>query len=583
VPVREHTQDAGNSGPTTAEPAQARTGSGGPVAAVLGLQRTIGNRATMAILRGPAKKAAPKKPSGTPCTVDADGTIRTEDGTTVIGFRNADGSAFVTPGGKPPADARVGRLETPDGTVNTVARVDEATLAETDGVTRFTLKKKGKSLGVLSGSPRLDAVVMRGGDPVAVADMPASVKDKVKLGTRISLEGSRTTIWRLLEFPSKDRKTFTPTWVQSNHDRKEFETRKAEIRKEIANLPSDLATGVEDDLDIMSMVSIIEGPWRSKSPSWDKMASLGVFQWGATKAKTAETSSSLGQFYVGLQGRADTAGKKAEKDRTDTDRFYIDTWKQATDAGLSIAGGKLRIGGKDATGGEVESALATPMGTGKLRAYQLQAAKDWLDDLRAKTARPMTYGAKMLHAGFSARGPAIKSGARTIKLSAPSTATTVGQVCTSKKALALMANLLVNRPAWVNTVVWRALAPTDAQAKATELVDKLVAAQDAADDATAKVAADAAAAAPPPPKGKKAPKAKAKAKGKPDITAANAADPVAYKALQELVWPAKTASLAQAGLTERLYTIALEMYRIENTTPDAEARSKRLVTTEVID
>ena len=201
----------------------------------------------------------------------------------------------------------------------------------------------------------------------------------------------------------------------------------------------------------------------------------------------------------------------------------------------------------------------------------------------------MTYGDKLLHKGFSQSGPTIKSGGRTIKLSAPSTATTVGAVCTSTKAMALMANLLVNRPAWVNTVVWRALAPKDADTKAAELVDKLVAAQDAADDATAKAAADAAAAeaaAAPPgkkPKAKPKAKAKAKAKAKGEITAANAADPAAYKALQELVWPAKTASLAQTELVERLYTISLEMYRIENTTPTTEKRAQRLVTTEVID
>ena len=582
VPMRTHATHVGNTAPAVAGPVARRGATA--AATVLALQHAVGNRATTALMRQPPTKPAPKKkaskkPAGIACTIDADDTIRTEDAARAVGFRDADGNAFVTPGGKPASDARLGRLETPDGTVNVVVALEEAVVAETDGVTRFTPKKKGRSLGVLWASARLDAVVIRGGHPVPLADMPAAVRDKVKLGTRISLEGRRTTIWRLVEFPSKDRKTLTPTWVQSNHDRKEFETRRSDIRKEIANLPSDLAKGVEDDLDVMAMISIIEGPWRSKSPSWDKMASLGVFQWGATKATVAKTSSSLGKFYVDLQARADAGTKKAESDRTSTDRFYIDAWKEAADAGLSIAGGKLRIGGTDATGGEVETALATPMGSGKLRAYQLQAAKDWLDDLRAKTARPMTYGATMLHPGYSARGPTIKSGARTIKLNTPSWATTVGQVCTSKKALALMANLLVNRPAWVHTIVWRALTPKDTQAKAAELVDKLVAAQDAADGAAATAAADAAAAASPPRKGKKAPKRTAK----PDITAANAADAAAYKALQELVWPAQTARPAQTELVERLYTISLEMYRIENTTPTAETRAKRLVTTEVID
>jgi hypothetical protein len=193
----------------------------------------------------------------------------------------------------------------------------------------------------------------------------------------------------------------------------------------------------------------------------------------------------------------------------------------------------------------------------------------------------MTYGATLFHSGFSASGPSIKSGNRSIKLSAPATATTVGKVCTSKKALALMANLLVNRPAWVHTVVWKALAPADAPTKAAELVDKLVAAQDAAEDQAAKEAEEAAKNA-PAPKGKP-PKKKPKPKSKPEITAANAADQASYKALQELVWPALTAAPAQSALVERLYTISLEMYRIENTTPTAEQRAKRLVTTEVID
>ena len=71
----------------------------------------------------------------------------------------------MTPGGKAPADARLGRLETPDGTVNPVVRLEEVTLEEIDGVTRFTRKKKGKSLGALWAGSKLDGVVMRGGQP----------------------------------------------------------------------------------------------------------------------------------------------------------------------------------------------------------------------------------------------------------------------------------------------------------------------------------------------------------------------------------------------------------------------------------
>ena len=552
--------------------------------AALSLQRAAGNRAVGALVQALARSphgstAKQAKPAGIACTVEDDGTIRAADGSTVIGFRDVQGTAFVTPDGKSPGPD-IGTLLTPDGKKTTLVALHEVTLAAASGATTFSPKKHGHTVGVIGGGPHLDEVVMRSGTPVDPGAMPKSVAPSVTVGARISLQGDGTSIWRLVNFPSRDRSTITPTWVQSNHDRQEFAVRRDEIEKEVKNLPADLAKTVEDDVDVMAMVSIIEGPWSGKSPSWDVEASLGVFQWGAEKKTKATTSSSLGGFYKTLEDRSTAASKTAAKDRSPTDQFYVDTWKQVTDAGLSIAGGTLQIGGKDATGGEVETALEGPMGTGKLRAYQLVAAKDWLDDLRAKTVRPMTYGAKLLHAGFSAAGPTIKDGDRSVRIDAPAWAATVGAVCTSKKALALMANLLVNRPAWVNTVVWRALAPDDVSTQASGLVTKLTAAQDAAEQAAASAAATAS---PPSTRGKKKPEAKAKAKAKATITEANAADAQAYKALQELVFPRASRAPAQNALYERLMTIALEMYRIENTKPTAEERARRLVTTDVID
>ena len=107
---------------------------------------------------------------------------------------------------------------------------------------------------------------------------------------------------------------------------------------------------------------------------------------------------------------------------------------------------------------------------------------------------------------------------------------------------------------------------------------KLTAAQDAAEQAAASAAGTAS---PPSSHGKT--KAKAKTKTKTTITAANAADADAYKALQELVFPRASGAPKQDALYERLMTIALEMYRIENTKPTAEERARRLVTTDVLD
>ena len=538
------------------EDAPARKGGARPpglAGAMLALQHAAGNQAVGALARRKHHKdAAPKKPAGTACTVDADGAIH-DAGGAVIGFHDADGTAYA----QTKAEA-LGTLQTPDGTKNAVATLHEVTLS--DDQTHFTVKRKGRTIGVIGAVPKPDGIVLRAGRPVEPATMPASIRDKVKIGTKLVLESGAKTVWRLVDFPAADRKSTAPTWIQSNHSRTEFDDRRAQIGKELANMPNDLAKTLQDDIDIMTVVSVVEGPWKAKSPTWDKMASLGFFQWGATKAKVATTSSSLGQFY-----------KKLEE-RSTTDAFYAQAWKQATDAGLSISGGKLQLHGKDATGGELESALADTMGKDKLRAYQLIAAKDWLDDLRAKTARPWTYGEKLLHPGYSMKGPVITSGDRKIKIAEPSWATTVGAVCTSKKAMALMANLLVNRPAWVNTVVWRALAPDDVVKQAAELVDQIVAAQDAKEPAPA-----------PAPAPTKKKKGKAKPKGKPDITESSVADKDAYKKLQALIYPKLPAGLAQGPLVERLYEIALEMYTIENTHPGPADRARRLVTTELVD
>jgi hypothetical protein len=427
-----------------------------------------------AVARSPhGSKAKQAKRAGVACTVEVDGTIRTTDGSTVIGFRDVQGTAFATPDGKSPGQD-IGMLLTPDGKKSSLVALHEVTLAAASGPTTFSPKKHGRTIGVIGGGPHLDEVVMRSGTPVDPGAMPKSVAPSVTIGARISLQGDRTSIWRLVNFPSRDRTKTTLTWVQSNHDRQEFAVRRDEIEKEVKNLPADLAKTVEDDVDIMAMVSIIEGPWSGKSPSWDIEASLGVFQWGAEKKTSANASSSLG--------------------------------------------------------------------------------------------------------GFSAAGPMIKDGDRSVRIDAPAWAATVGTVCTSKKALALMANLLVNRPGWVNTVVWRALAPDDVSTQASALVSKLTAAQDAADQAAASAAATAS---PPSTRGKKKPEAKAKTK--PTINAANAADTEAYRAVQELVCPRASGAPTQDALYERLMTIALEMYRIENTTPSAEERARRLVTTDVID
>jgi hypothetical protein len=52
-------------------------------------------------------------------------------------------------------------------------------------------------------------------------------------------------------------------------------------------------------------------------------------------------------------------------------------WAQLERAGFGLRSGAFVLGGRPATGGEVERALAAEMGRGALRTWQLVAAADW--------------------------------------------------------------------------------------------------------------------------------------------------------------------------------------------------------------
>ena len=239
--------------------------------AALSLQRAAGNRAVGALVQALARSphgstAKQAKPAGIACTVEDDGTIRGADGSTVIGFRDVQGTAFATPDGKSPGQD-IGTLLTPDGKRSGLVALHEVTLAAASGATTFSPKKHGRTIGVMGGGAHLDEVVMRSGTPVDPGAMPKSVAPSVTAGARISLQGDSTSIWRLVNFPSRDRSTTTLTWVQSNHDRQEFSVRRGEIEKEVKNLPADLAKTVEDDVDRKSTRLNSSHLARSRMPS----------------------------------------------------------------------------------------------------------------------------------------------------------------------------------------------------------------------------------------------------------------------------------------------------------------------------
>ncbi|HET6549722.1 MAG TPA: hypothetical protein VFG79_14750, partial [Solirubrobacter sp.] len=140
-------------------------------------------------------------------------------------------------------------------------------------------------------------------------------------------------------------------------------------------------------------------------------------------------------------------------------------------------------------------------------------------------------------------------------------------VCTDQRVKLSVANIFPNRPAWMSALVWRSLLAGDPQALAADLIAKIVKAEEAKPPPATGTAPP-----PPAPAPKKAKKAKkAKAPAKPELTAATAADPQAFKDLQALVWPSGDKA-DQDKLLAQFNATVLQFYKGEDeaTLPDTK-------------
>jgi hypothetical protein len=361
------------------------------------------------------------------------------------------------------------------------------------------------------------------------------------------------------------------------------------------------------------------------------MASLGIIQWGMSKRESG-VGGSLVDFFATLKRRAEASARVPEAQRTGEDRLYIDAWAQCIRLGLNVARQAVTITEqgrtRDATGLEVENLMAAEMARGSLRSYQLVAGAEYLSrSIWGRTVMPRNmarprqrFGRLLLGSEFSnERGGAvsfIRSG-RKVVVAEPTWATTVGAICTTAKARALIVNLMTNRPAWAPVAVWRAITPRETSSprrgptaaglsqparpaggsqpivtptptatstvrspaeRTAELLDRIIAAQ-ARVEAAAPVPA-------PPPTTSRAPRGRrrrpAAPAGPPAITTANAANGHAMTELQELVWP-RARAIDERRLIADLYTSSLELYVFEGQRRYGPAvRAKRLAETELM-
>jgi hypothetical protein len=575
---------------------------------MLQLQQTLGNRGVVSMLaRNKGKKKPPK-----PIDIDVDdtaGTIKTPAGE-LIGFKTGS-DWYATPNAAAPSAATLGELETSAGKLDILKMRKSTVTVGADGSETMT-QQGGDSGAVLGATPTL---VTAGKLPIELAKLPAALKSTIPANSRITVDG---TIYLAIQYPDGTGLN----WVKSKHSRKEYAGRTKLMEDAIATLPAGLKAKITPELDFMAMISMLEGTFGSVSESFwtpyckheshgkggwkgtrtrskadadkavaehekankdhdadvdfegDKAASLGIHQWAMDK-HSAGGGGSLVEFFKELKSRATKAEAKKAADRTEEEAIYVEAWGQCTTAGLKIVDGKLQINGKDATGLEVEDALAGPMATGGLRKYQVIQIAEELEELWAKALAPGMFGSQMIgnkyraSTDFGTKDATFPTDKYTIKLTAPAKVATIGEACTDERLKLAVANIFPNRPNWMGALVWRSVITGDPQALVADLIAKIVKAEDAK---------------PPPPEAKKEPEAKpdpktktpakAKTPAKPEITEDMAADKQAFKDLQALIWPSG-ANVDQDKTLAAFNATVLQFYKgeDEDTLPDKKWES----------
>jgi hypothetical protein len=312
--------------------------------------------------------------------------------------------------------------------------------------------------------------------PAEFDKLPADIRSDVGEGSIISLSNGHA--WTLMSFHKHGETADKARWVPA----KSTKAQQKVMTDQGDKLPDNLKTDIGPELTTLGVVSTVEGGFDSTSggaASGDIMASLGIFQWGMLRNKK-DASSSLAMFFRDLKNRATEAEKTTTKDRTDEQRLYIDAWAACTGKHLDIdKDGFITLNGNRATGGEVETAMHGVLGSDTdLRTYQLVAAHDWITEFKSHTVWPGATGRGRLGKGYSpgneqatfAPDPEHK-----VVVAAPDNTSTVGDFLSSEKAVANAIMLGVNRPAWVQYSLWRALDPgTDPKEKTKDLLKTLV-------------------------------------------------------------------------------------------------------------
>jgi hypothetical protein len=186
---------------------------------------------------------------------------------------------------------------------------------------------------------------------------------------------------------------FDKTWRMPAHSPREVDRREVELRDEAEKLPRSLKAKVTPRLRLMATISATEGGFGDTAGPGDTSASLGIFQWAASRKRAGCAGTSLSRFLGDLRRR--TATERHREQRV----LYRAAWQEVNAAGVDLRDGKILLRRKPAHASEVEQVLQNPMNSGSLRTYQLVAALDWIDRIgngKVKVGRRQTTVQKLL-------------------------------------------------------------------------------------------------------------------------------------------------------------------------------------------
>lgn len=380
--------------------------------------------------------------------------IRRDDGQVLLAVNSAGTRVVHLP------DAEVGMLQIGQG--RRVSRCRRAVLAPKTGAIAdaMTASLTGTILYVLDDGTEI--LRKSGSSIVSVpnGELPADLITRFYHGTRLDI-ASEPPRFRMT-FRLNDETNESARWVRAKATAATIAARRHDFELAATNVPAGLRQSVIDQLDLLAVVSVIEGSFGAKSGAGDTAASLGIFQWAMTRNQWQETGS-LGQFFWDLKTRAQAAG---------AERLFVDAWATCTSKGLDIVNQVIdaherkviSLNGAHATGEQVETALAGAMATGNLASYQLVAGLDWINNFKDTIIAPGPLGRTWLGHGWTKTGAQTGRfvvGARRLDI-ASAGVTRLSQVFTQEASLATAVMLGVNRPAYVPLALWRALGTSSA-------------------------------------------------------------------------------------------------------------------------